>query len=62
MTIQHEFDEEIYVPGCTELPLLLDDEVSSVSCLDTMQIHISSKFILNSVFKNHYVMYNKNEN
>lgn len=33
---------EAIVLGCTELPLLLNDEVSPVSCLDTMQIHISS--------------------
>jgi len=26
--------------GCTELPLLLNDEVSPVPCLDTMKIHI----------------------
>ena len=31
---------EAIVLGCTELPLLLNDEVSPVSCLDTMQIHI----------------------
>lgn len=33
---------EAIVLGCTELPLLLNDEVSSVPCLDTMQIHIRS--------------------
>lgn len=33
---------EAIVLGCTELLLLLNDEVSSVPCLDTMQIHISS--------------------
>lgn len=33
---------EAIVLGCTELPLLLNDEVCSVPCLDTMQIHISS--------------------
>lgn len=33
---------EAIVLGCTELPLLLNDEVSSVPCLDTMQIHINS--------------------
>ena len=31
---------EAIVLGCTELPLLLNDEVSPVPCLDTMQIHI----------------------
>ncbi|MBQ8135437.1 MAG: amino acid racemase [Clostridia bacterium] len=30
------------VLGCTELPLLLNDEVSPVPCLDTMQIHINA--------------------
>lgn len=28
------------VLGCTELPLLLNDETSPVPCLDTMKIHI----------------------
>lgn len=28
--------------GCTELPLLLNDEVCPVPCLDTMQIHIQT--------------------
>lgn len=28
--------------GCTELPLLLNDEVSPVPCLDTMKIHIEA--------------------
>ena len=31
---------EAVVLGCTELPLLLNDEVSPVPCLDTTQIHI----------------------
>ncbi|MCM1266670.1 MAG: amino acid racemase [Bacteroidales bacterium] len=31
---------EAVILGCTELPLLLNDEVSPVSCLDTMKIHI----------------------
>ncbi|MCM1038362.1 MAG: amino acid racemase [Ruminococcus sp.] len=31
---------EAVILGCTELPLLLNDEVSTVPCLDTMQIHI----------------------
>lgn len=30
------------VLGCTELPLLLNDQVSPVPCLDTMQIHIQA--------------------
>ena len=33
---------EAIVLGCTELPLLLNDEVSPVLCLDTMQIHVRS--------------------
>lgn len=33
---------EAIVLGCTELPLLLNDNVSPVSCLDTMQIHIKA--------------------
>ena len=31
---------EAVILGCTELPLLLNDEVSPVPCLDTMQIHV----------------------
>ena len=31
---------EAIILGCTELPLLLNDEVSVVPCLDTMKIHI----------------------
>lgn len=27
--------------GCTELPMILNDEVSPVPCLDTLQIHIN---------------------
>ena len=33
---------EAVVLGCTELPLLLNDKVSPVLCLDTMKIHIES--------------------
>lgn len=33
---------EAVVLGCTELPLLLNDKVSPVPCLDTMQIHIAT--------------------
>ena len=28
--------------GCTELPLLLNDKVSPVLCLDTMKIHVKA--------------------
>ena len=41
--IQRMKDEDgiqAIVLGCTELPLILNDDVSSVPCLDTMQIHI----------------------
>lgn len=33
---------EAIVLGCTELPLLLNDEVSPVPCLDTMKIHVQA--------------------
>lgn len=33
---------EAIILGCTELPLLLKDEVSPVPCLDTMKIHIKT--------------------
>lgn len=33
---------EAIVLGCTELPLLLNNEVSPVPCLDTMQIHVQA--------------------
>lgn len=38
---------EAIVLGCTELPMLLNDDVSPVSCLDTMQIHINA--IINTI-------------
>lgn len=38
--MQQEDGIEAVILGCTELPLLLSDEVSPVPCLDTMQIHI----------------------
>lgn len=38
--MQREDDIEAIVLGCTELPLLLNEEVSPVPCLDTMKIHI----------------------
>lgn len=40
--MKNEDGIEAIVLGCTELPLLLNDKVSPVPCLDTMQIHISS--------------------
>ena len=33
---------EAVVLGCTEIPLLLNDEVSPVPCLDTVKIHVES--------------------
>lgn len=33
---------EAVILGCTELPLILNDKVSSVLCLDTMKIHIET--------------------
>lgn len=40
--MKNEDEIEAIVLGCTELPLLLNDKVSAVPCLDTMQIHISA--------------------
>lgn len=42
LRMQEENGIQAIVLGCTELPLLLNDEVSPVPCLDTMQIHINS--------------------
>lgn len=33
---------EAVILGCTELPLLLSDEVSPLPCLDTLSIHVSA--------------------
>ncbi|MDE7424643.1 MAG: amino acid racemase [Lachnospiraceae bacterium] len=38
--MQEEEGIEAIILGCTELPLLLNDKVSPVPCLDTMKIHI----------------------
>lgn len=38
--MQQEDSIEALILGCTELPLLLNDEVSPIPCLDTMKIHI----------------------
>lgn len=35
-------DIETVILGCTELPLLLNDKVSPVPCLDTMKIHVKA--------------------
>ena len=42
LRMKEENDIQAIVLGCTELPLLLNDSVSPVPCLDTMQIHINS--------------------
>ena len=33
---------ESVILGCTELPLILNDKVSPVPCLDTMKIHVKT--------------------
>lgn len=38
--MQQEDSIEAVILDCTELPLLLNDEVSPIPCLDTMKIHI----------------------
>ena len=40
MQKRHNIDAVIL--GCTELPLILNDAVSPVPCLDTVQIHIKA--------------------
>lgn len=40
---------EAIILGCTELPLLLNDEVSPVLCLDTMKIHV--KKLINMIME-----------
>lgn len=40
--MKNEDEIEAIVLGCTELPLLLNNKVSAVPCLDTMQIHINA--------------------
>ena len=40
--MKNEQGIEAVVLGCTELPLILNDEVSAVPCLDTMKIHIKT--------------------
>lgn len=42
MRMKEECGIEAIILGCTELPLILNDEVSPVSCLDTMKIHINT--------------------
>lgn len=40
--MKEECGIEAIILGCTELPLILNDEVSPVPCLDTMKIHIEA--------------------
>ena len=40
--MKNENGIEAIILGCTELPLLLNDEVSPVPCLDTMKIHVNT--------------------
>ncbi|MCH5317515.1 MAG: amino acid racemase [Eubacterium sp.] len=40
--MKEECGIEAIILGCTELPLILNDEVSPVPCLDTMKIHIKT--------------------
>lgn len=40
--MKEEHEVEAVILGCTELPLLLNDAVSPVPCLDTMKIHIKT--------------------
>ena len=40
--MKQEDEIEAIILGCTELPLLLNDEVSPIMCLDTMKIHIQT--------------------
>lgn len=40
--MQKDHGIEAVVLDCTELPLLLNDNVSPVPCLDTMQLHIQA--------------------
>ena len=40
--MKNEQGIEAIILGCTEIPLLLNDNVSPVPCLDTMKIHIDT--------------------
>lgn len=40
--MKEECGIEAIILGCTELPLILNDKVSPVLCLDTMKIHIQT--------------------
>ena len=47
--MKQEDEIEAIILGCTELPLLLNDDVSPVPCLDTMKIHIDA--LVNEILK-----------
>ena len=40
--LKEENNIEAVILGCTELPLLLSDKVSPVTCLDTMKLHVDA--------------------
>lgn len=42
MRMEKDNSIEAVILGCTELPLILNDSVSPVPCLDTMKIHIQT--------------------
>lgn len=42
MRMEKDNGIEAVILGCTELPLILNDSVSPVPCLDTMKIHIQT--------------------
>lgn len=42
LRMKEECGIEAIILGCTELPLILNDKVSPVLCLDTMKIHIKT--------------------
>lgn len=47
--MQREEHIEAIILGCTELPLLLNDQNSPVPCLDTMRIHVQD--IINEILQ-----------
>lgn len=42
LRMKEECGIEAIILGCTELPIILNDEVSPALCLDTMKIHIKN--------------------
>ena len=47
LQMKEENNIQAVILGCTELPLILNDQVSPVPYLDTMHIHIAS--IINAI-------------